>query len=412
MRKTATLLWIVPTLLVSRVFLSGASEATPSIEISSPIENAQVAGPVNLIEVSGLASPGPFVSQDLMLVADVSTSTLLPSGVDVNGNGRVGRLTVERADRPWLFPTSTDPGDSVRAAEFFAARRLLDAVDSRRTRVGLVVFERRVRKSLPVSTPREEVAAAIRHFQEMGTTLGGATNFAVALRAALAGLEITRTEEVSRARHIIFLSDGLPTEPAPEKHAAEEALAAAAEIRDAGADIQAFALGQSEEEGADLSVYTKMAELTGGSLTRLPNPADVLAHLPRIDLVGITAVELTNQTTGQPARALRLGPDGSFSGFVSLAPGENRIEVRVRDREGHSAARDRLVSYDPREPTNVEEARRFDQEGKRLLERLRVRTVEAELVHQIEQTRSSDGTQGRELELRPSPEKKTPSDAP
>jgi hypothetical protein len=410
LRTSAALLWLVPTLLVSGIRMSSASEGTPAIEISSPAENAEVVGPVNLIEVSGVASPGPFTRQDLVLVLDVSGSTLLPSGVDVNGNGRVGRLT----SPAWFFPTLTDPGDSVRAAEFFAAHRLLDAVDSRRTRVGLVVFEGRVRKSLAVSTPREEVEAALEHFQRMGTELGGATNFAEALRAALAGLEVTHpgTEEVPRAHHVLFLSDGLPTAPPPPKRAGEEALAAAAALRDAGADIQSFALGTAELEGADLTVYSKMAELTGGSLTRLPHPADVVAHLPRIDLVGITAVEVTNQATGEPARALRLGPDGSFDGFVALAPGENRIQVQVHDREKRSATRDRLVVYSLREPKDPDEARRFDEQGKVLLERLRTRTVEAELVHQIEQTRSGDSAQGRELELRTSPEKETPADAP
>ena len=408
-KRLGTFLWLLAALLASGVRASG-SEGTPSIEISSPVENAEIAGPVNLIEVSGLASPGPFTREDLVVVVDVSGSTLLPSGVDVNGNGRVGHLI----PGPWWENRlSTDPGDSVRAAEFFAAHRLLDAVDPRRTRVGLVVFEGRVRRSLPVSAPREEVEAAIASFQRRGAELGGATNFAAALRAALAGFEITHSgpEEDPRGRHVLFLSDGLPTAPEPPERAGEEALAAAALLRDAGVAIQSFALGTAELEGADLTIYSKMAELTGGSLTRLPHPADVVAHLPRIDLVGITSVEVKNQTTGEAARALRLGPDGSFDGFLSLVPGENRIRIQVRDREERSGTRDRLVTYRPREPKDVDEARQFDEQGKALLERLRVRTVEAELVHQIEQSRSGDAAQGRELELHTSPEKETPADA-
>jgi len=411
----AAALWFVPALLASCVQISRASEQTPSLEISSPVENAEVAGPVNLIEVSGLASPGPFVEQDLVVVVDVSSSTLLPSGVDVNGNGRVGRETLRLSrDRPVWLSVSTDPGDSVRAAEFFAAHRLLDAVDSRRTRVGLVVFEARVRKSLSVSAPREQLEAALHHFQEMDADLGGNTNFAVALREALKGLEVapSGSGEVKRARHVIFLSDGMPNEPAPMEHAAQEALAAAGALRDAGADILAFVLGHPEQEGGDLAVYSKMSELTGGSMTRLPNPADVIARVPRIDLVGITAVDITNQTTGEAARALRLGPDGSFDGFVSLQPGENWIRVRVHDREGRSAELRRLVVYSPREPKDPEEARRFDEAGKFLLEKLRARSVEVQLVHEIEQARSQEATQDRELELRRAPEQETPSHAP
>src|SRR5215472_10049732 len=184
LKKFATVLWLLPTLLALGAGVSVGSDGTPSIEISSPVESAEIAGPVNLIEVSGLASPGAFARQDLVLVVDVSGSTLLPSGVDVNGNGRVGRLIPG-----FTFGPSTDPGDSVRAAEFLAAHRLLDAVDPRCTRVGLVVFEGRVRRSLPVSAPREQVEAAIESFQRSGPELGGETNFAAALRAALGGLE-------------------------------------------------------------------------------------------------------------------------------------------------------------------------------------------------------------------------------
>jgi hypothetical protein len=94
---------------------------------------------------------------------------------------------------------------------------------------------------------------------------------------------------------------------------------------------------------------------------------------------------------------------------VSLAPGENRIEVRVRDREERSGTRERIVTYRLREPKDAAEARRFDEERKLLLQRTRARTVEAELVREI--ARSREGTQGRELELRAGPEKETPSDA-
>ena len=69
LRKIAIVLWLVlPALLASDVGVSVGSEGTPSIEISNPVENAQIAGPVNLIEVSGLASPGPFTRQDLSLI--------------------------------------------------------------------------------------------------------------------------------------------------------------------------------------------------------------------------------------------------------------------------------------------------------------------------------------------------------
>lgn len=148
-------------LLITGTQAAMATDEPVSIEVSSPPEQARIAGPTPLIEVSGWGSLGPVVGQDLVLVIDVSGSTLLASGVDVNGNGKIGR-TIE-----WVTPC-TDPGDSIRAAEFVAARRVLEAIDTRRTRVGLVVFESSVRKSAPISTSREQLELTLEHSQQRG----------------------------------------------------------------------------------------------------------------------------------------------------------------------------------------------------------------------------------------------------
>jgi hypothetical protein len=45
-------------------------------------------------------------------------------------------------------------------------------------------------------------------------------------------------------------------------------------------------------------------------------------------------VSLRNATTGGQAEAVRAFPDGSFDGYVRLAPGQNRIEVVARMEDG------------------------------------------------------------------------------
>ena len=56
-----------------------------------------------------------------------------PAGVEVNGNGVVG----EHRFGPFGI---TDPGDSILAAEVAAVQTLLDQLDPRTTRVGVVTF--------------------------------------------------------------------------------------------------------------------------------------------------------------------------------------------------------------------------------------------------------------------------------
>jgi hypothetical protein len=74
---------------------------------------------------------------------------------------------------------------------------------------------------------------------------------------------------------------------------------------------------------------------------------------------------------GAPPRALRAFPDGSFDGFVPLAPGENRIEFEVVLDDGRRARAERTLIYEPIEtPSADDEA---------LLEALRGRTAETEI---------------------------------
>ena len=75
---------------------------------------------------------------DVILVLDTSRSTIDPTGADINGNGIVGKPYLGRIGS--IFDVgSTDPGDSILAAEVAAARQLLRGFDPRSTRVGRVV---------------------------------------------------------------------------------------------------------------------------------------------------------------------------------------------------------------------------------------------------------------------------------
>jgi hypothetical protein len=72
----------------------------------------------------------------------------------------------------------------------------------------------------------------------------------------------------------------------------------------------------------------EMAERSGGSFTPVRHPAD-LVDAVRHAVLGEPRVSLRNATTGDEAFPFAVAPDGAFHGFVRLAPGRNRLEIRA-----------------------------------------------------------------------------------
>ena len=70
-----------------------------------------------------------------------------------------------------------------------------------------------------------------------------------------------------------------------------------------------------------------MAERTGGKFVPLENPADVVTEFANIRFTGLQDVEIQSAPSGQPGRAVRVFPNGSFDGYVPLAEGKNQITI-------------------------------------------------------------------------------------
>jgi hypothetical protein len=110
------------------------------LEIELPLEGA-VVGDAAGVFVAGraLALRGETRRFDIIIVIDTSVSTGQPTGVDVDGDGVAG-MPLPAATGGFPDLGSTDPGDSILAAEVAAAGKLLSGLDPRSTRVGLVTF--------------------------------------------------------------------------------------------------------------------------------------------------------------------------------------------------------------------------------------------------------------------------------
>jgi von Willebrand factor type A domain len=375
---------------------SAAESAGVRVSVSSPGPGGKLRDVLHQarIEGSALAENGGPDRFDVMLVIDVSDSTKVASGADVDGDGQVGVNPHNELLPPGAFPAdvfSTDPGDTVLQAEILAARSLLQGLDPRRARVGLATFSGEVnpstgeRKSIdqqdawlevPLTDDYTAVDRALNGVLARGPN--GATNYAAGIRLGileLAGLSGARsTPRPGASKVILFLTDGMPTLPVGKGNSEdpgddEAALRAAQLARSAGILINTYALGPQALKYP--RVVTEMARMTVGTYTPVQNPGDIVTLLQGVTFADVEDVVLTNLSTGEFSTDVQLAPDGSFKGYVPVREGRNRVRVSA------------LASDGSRGSTEFEFDFQYDQVGDRSrlgeLERIREQNKQLEL---------------------------------
>jgi hypothetical protein len=381
------------------------------VELDAPAPAAVT--PLGLVELRGRAGGAGPSGHDVVVAVDLSDSTTASSGSDLDGDGPGGRTSAALLRD--LAAAGADPAlrrrlaeidleESVLFAELAAAEALIGRLDPRAFRVGLVAFSDRARVVAPLGTRPDGLRRALGSLRrDFWRDLQG-TNFEAAIRTALAELAPAPASAppgpgagarvpagVPRERSILLLSDGVPTLPPHGQRAQQHALEAAQDAALAGVRVYTYALGPEAEAGLD--VYRAVAATTGGRFERLERPADAIARLRRVDLASLASVEIVNETSGEPARAVRTFPDGSFDGFVPLAPGANRLRVTATAEDGTRSTARRDVTF---RAAGAAATPALLAEQRALLEELRRRTAEVELWAEVERGRT---IQLRELEL-------------
>lgn len=392
------------------------------VRVSDPVsQDTEVDLPV--VSVSGYAGARSRRGQDLVIVVDVSDSTLESAGVDLDGDGPDGATDPLLVD--WLLRQpdvserlvervqEEDFDDSVLMVELAAAYELIDRVDPRLFRVGLVAFSGHAWLVTPLGSTRSELIDGLDHLRWNFFYGSGGTDFVDAVRVAAAALDPPvppddvrvapteappgdepETEELAD-RAILFLSDGAPTGVAGRSKAEESALAAAREAADQGIRVFTYAIGPQAIQALD--VYRGMAELSGGRFEKIEKPADAVPALRSVDLTDVADLSVENLTTGGAARAVRLFPDGSFDGMVELSEGPNRLRFTALAHNGSRDVAERRVLY--AEPENLTAAARLEHDKRigLMVEELKGRTQETEFMAEMAKRRPP---QRRELDVR------------
>lgn len=330
------------------------------LTIDSPEAGAVIGDPGGMAFLSGkaMALYGDFQPFDIMFVIDASESTAAPSGADIDGDGEIGHRRGEGFlgifGRIPLLP-NTDRGDSVLAAEVAAVRVLLDQLDPRTTRVGVVVFSGD-RNSLtpdaftqvPLTTDHEKVHRGLDEILDIGPN--GMTNMVSAVDLAtveLLGLRSAYSERRPGARRImLFLTDGRPTLPMLNSTIQNARMAIAKAVRAAklGIRIDTYAIGKDALK--EPIVVVEMARVTpGGVFTPIRNPRNLRSVFEEVSFAEIEKLEIENRTTKSPAEHLIQNPDGSFSALIPVREGKNTLEVFARATDGTEARQQVTVTF-------------------------------------------------------------------
>jgi hypothetical protein len=352
---------------------SGATDGTQvHLAVEYPPGQHSVVGDQSCgLYVSGraLALHGELRHFDVILVIDTSRSTIDPTGADINGNGIVGKPYLGRIGS--IFDVgSTDPGDSILAAEVAAARQLLRGLDPRSTRVGLVTFAgehpqsggglfgRASRRPAITLEPLTSEYARIEHAldQVLAREPDGSTHMAAGVDQAtieLMGLRGALSTVNPRAEKLVlFFTDGQPTLPHGPGFEADNVravLRAAGRADRADIRIHSFAIGPDALDGPIATV--EMAARTDGYFTPVRHPGDLVEVIEEVSFANLSGVRLHSITTGEPASPFRATADGSWGGFVKMEPGKNVIEVSATATDGASRSAQLEVFMEPGGPS-------------------------------------------------------------
>jgi hypothetical protein len=295
-----------------------------------------------------------------MIVLDVSGSTKVASGVDVDGDGEVGINPQLELMPPGTYPpgtVTTDPEDTILAAEVKAADALVASLDPARVRVGVISFSGEMNAAGYRAEPSQQDAwlevpltsDLQRDRSVMPAILArgphGGTNFAAGLRLAvteLAGLSGATSRTRREAKKVVlFLTDGLPTFPigtgsSSDPGDIEAALYAARLAHKAGITVNTYALGPTALTNP--LAATEMARITLGTFMPVRNPGQIISFLQGVSFANIEDVVFTNLTTREVSYDVQLLPDGSFAGFVPVREGQNRVRVTALASDGTSGS--------------------------------------------------------------------------
>jgi Mg-chelatase subunit ChlD len=381
--------------------------AEPRVQILSPTDGSRITQDKNAVFVSGKVAreAGRSDNVDILLVIDISGSSALYAGAELSEADQPPE-TASGLGTPQIFiggmsvgkPPLRNPKNSILAAEIAAARRLLGQLNPQTTRVGVLTFAENAKLMQPLTHDFEQIRRVLADILRAGPY--GGTNMVEGIRMAtveLFGLG-TSDKRPDAIKVQLLLTDGFPSLPiGGGKRATPEdtnlAINAARLAGKAAIKVHVFALGQEALSYPRAAIG--IARESGGTYTPLTRPADVLAVLDNISVVGVEYVQVVNRTSGQKATHLRLAADGFFSSAVPVVEGRNEIEVLARASDGSNGRAATTIFYESGSRKSLELEVFLEKERNLRLEVERLGKSAEEIQREIDRNRQGGAPQAQ-----------------
>ena len=231
--------------------------------------------------------PIEILAADVAIVIDRSASTREPTGIDVDGDGNIGRFSGSEY---------TDRDDSLLAAQLAAVEALVSVTSLGGMRFAILSYSGRdtfpledsvtqrvsredARVEAPLTDDTAELEAAIQRVAQRGSD--GASSFAPAMRLAVRTLR-AGDEGEPRRRRVLFLADTpTPVRYAPmQRIARDDARMEVAAIRaiESGISFHSFGIGRGME-GEEAQTLALIAGATGGNYRLVPDPRNLYCQM-------------------------------------------------------------------------------------------------------------------------------------
>jgi Mg-chelatase subunit ChlD len=340
MRSTPLALVLASSLLL---VAANEPEAPPAITLTLDAVDvvrkpAELPG-LGFLSGKALAYQGDLELFDVVFVIDTSGSTADSSGLGEHGTW-ISHLPGVKVSR----------SDSILGAEVAAVESMLDRFDARSTRVGLVSFagsenpyEHHAWTDAPLTSNYPAIRNALA--DRMLVDPEGGTDLAAGLlRGAIELLGTPSADSKPRAhsvRHLVVLTDGLPT--LPEADPIGEARRAARKLAKHGIRVHIFAIGSAAtDEGMDIA---PVAEITHGDYHAVEDLKKLAPLLKQIEFRSLRELRVKNKTTGAPAVELTRDDAGAWSALVPFVEGANEIEVVAIAADGREQRVERRLVF-------------------------------------------------------------------
>ncbi|MGZ8486956.1 MAG: VWA domain-containing protein [Candidatus Binatia bacterium] len=409
MTEKSTRMVVLSLSFILAAMVSMGWAAEPKIQILSPKDGSQIAEDQKTILISGKVASDNSRSAnvDIFLILDTSGSTVNSAGAEFANQAELPdkylfggapslqpQISISRRGMgmgaPTFEPTRINLRHSILGAEVVASRRLLTQLNPQTTRVGVITFAKEGRLAQQLTNDFEQVRRVLDEVYWAGPN--GGTNMVEGIRLGITELlglgQSAKRQDAIKAQ--FFLTDGLPSLPTGDGRGVAETdvqltVNAARLAGRAGIKIHVFGLGD-EVVNFPWAVQG-IAKESAGTYTPLSRPADVLAIMDQISVVGVDFVQIVNQTSGQKAANLRLAADGFFAAALPVVEGKNQIDVLARSSDGSNSRASISVFYQSGTQKSLDLEIFLEREKKLRLEVERLGRTPEEIQRDVERQR-------------------------